>query len=187
MRLQQYLLSLIFVGLCTGTALAQTGAIPALFSRTLNLPVVGLASSETAQVNVVNLAAPVPAGTNGGSSPVGGATASCSGSITFYNSSGGAVGSSASFTIGSSQIFSATLPYSDSSSAGTSTSGRTAIRALVIIGATNSAATLCSLAANIETFDTATGVTHVHVDGTSSTLTGLLSLLPTDERQGAQR
>jgi hypothetical protein len=103
------------------------------------------------------------------------------------NSSGGAVGSSASFTIGSSQIFSATLPYSDSSSAGTSTSGRTAIRALVIIGATNSAATLCSLAANIETFDTATGVTHVHVDGTSSTLTGLLSLLPTDERQGAQR
>ena len=66
MRLQQYLLSLIFVGLCTGTALAQTGAIPALFSRTLNLPVVGLASSETAQVNVVNLAAPVPAGTNGG-------------------------------------------------------------------------------------------------------------------------
>lgn len=189
MRFQKFVPLLMVVGLCAGTALAQLPVIPSSFSRTVNLPVIGLASSETAQVNVVNLAPSAQPVTTGGISTSRGATPSCAGSIAFYNGSGSAIGSSTSFTIGSGQIFSATLPYSDTSTTATAASGRTAIRAVVTITGTNTLSTPCAPSANIETFDTATGVTHVHVEGSSAlvTLTGLLSGLSTEPTPGAQR
>ena len=82
MRFQKFVPSLMLVGLLTGTALAQEAALPFSLSRTVNLPVVGLASSETAQVNVVNLAPSAQPVNNGGTAPSGGNTASCTGSIT---------------------------------------------------------------------------------------------------------
>jgi hypothetical protein len=182
MRIQEFVPSLLLVGLLTGTALAQDAAMPFSFSRTVNLPVVGLASSETAQVNVVNLAPSAQPVNSGGTAPSGGNTASCTGAITFYDISGSTVTSSASFTIGTGQIFSATLPYSQISTSSTSASSRTAIRAVVTSTGTASLTSPCSLAANIETFDTATGVTHVHVEGGTLPLAGLLPVLQSLQR-----
>jgi hypothetical protein len=173
------------MSLCAETALAQHPSALSTISRTVNLPVVGLASSETAQVNVINLASSFMAAT--GAVPSEGTTASCTGGITFYNASGNIIGSSASFTIGSGQIFSATLPYSEISTSSTSASGRTSIRAVVAITGTNTAATPCSLASNVETFDTATGVTHVHAEGSTVSFASLLGILESVQSQGAAR
>jgi hypothetical protein len=141
----------------------------------VNLPVVGLASSETAQVNVVNLASTFLFIIGDFSS---GTTAACTGAISFYDSSGNAIGSATSFTINSGQIFSATVPYSaivpaDRPPTG---NGRTTIRATVALNRTTSGGIPCSPSSNIETFDTASGVTHVHVEsgGTFLGLPGLL-------------
>jgi hypothetical protein len=180
MRLQRFVPLLMVLGLWTGAALAQNAALPATLSRTVNLPVVGLASSETAQVNVVNLAPSAQPVT--GSTPTGGNSASCTGGITFYNASGNALSSSSSFTIGTGQIFSATLPYSEISTSSSSAGARTAIRAVVTITGTPGVLAPCSLAANIETFDTSTGVTHVHVEGGTLALSGLFAGLGPLER-----
>jgi len=165
--------SLIAISLFAGAALAQP-AIPDTFPTTVNLPVVGLASSETAQVNVVNLAGSFLIISGAFSL---GATASCTGAISFYDASGNAIGSPTSFTINSGQTFSATVPYSAIIPADRppSGNGRTTVRASVTINRTNTAGIPCSPASNLETFDTATGVTHVHVEG-GGTFWGLAGL-----------
>jgi hypothetical protein len=159
MRLQKFLPALIAVSLGTGVSRAQE---PSSLPRVVNLAVVGLASSETAQVNVVNLAPSVQSVTPG-SVPAEGAKALCTGGITFYNSSGNIITSSPSFAIGTRQIFSATLPYSETLPTNGTSGARTAVWATVTIGGDNTA-NACAPAANIETFDTATGVTHLHVE-----------------------
>jgi len=158
-------LSVIAISLCACAALAQ---LPATLPRTVNLPVVGLASSETAQVNVVNLAPSVMAVTTGGSLPSEGSIASCKGGITFYDAAGTLINTPAAttFTIGTGQIFSAALAYSDIAAGDRpSGNGRTAVRATVTLNGTDAGGAPCTLASNIETFDTAAGVTHVHVEG----------------------
>jgi len=142
---------LIAISMCACAALAQP-ALPTTSQRTVNLPVVGLASSETAQVNV---ASPGFTGVTNAPFPT-----PCTGTITFYDGSGAAIGSPASFSITLAQVASASVPYSDVP--GTSGNSRTIVRARVT---TNSG---CSVTANIETFDAATGVTHVHIEGGST-------------------
>ena len=150
---------LIAISMFACAAFAQP-ALPTFPPVTVNLPVVGLASSETAQVNV---ASPGFTGITDAPFPT-----PCTGTITFYSASGAAIGSPASFSITLAQVSSATLPYSDVT--GTTGNARTIIRARVT---TNAA---CSVTANIETFDTTTGVTHVHVEG-ATTFAGLAGLL----------
>jgi hypothetical protein len=160
---------LISICLWTGTTFAQTAA--PIYTRTVNLPVVGLASSETAQVNVVNLAPSVAPVVTGGAVPTGGITASCTGGITFYDTNGNSI-TSATFTIGSGQIYSAPLAYSAIPPSGDrpSGNGRTAIWSTVTINGPNNSSTPCLLASNVETFDTMTGVTHVHTEGSTVAL-----------------
>jgi hypothetical protein len=63
---------------------------------------IGVGSTETVQISVANLA----------SNPTnGGAAASCTGSITFNNTTGNPIGTSTSFTVTAGQIFSASLPF----------------------------------------------------------------------------
>jgi hypothetical protein len=157
MHFQRFALLLIAVSVGTSTALAQHVSAGSTVTRDVNLPAVGLASSETAQINVVNLASASSSGT----------TASCTGTITFYNASGSAIGSTTSFTIGTGQISSASLPYSD-----TGATGRTSIRGVVTLTETAGSGVPCALASDIETYDAATGVTHVHAGGTAARGTG---------------
>jgi hypothetical protein len=145
---------LIAIFLGSGAALAQ---LPAALPIVMNLPVVGLASSETAQVNVAYLLQTTLEVLPANATP---STPSCTGTITFYNAAGSALGTPASFSITTGQIYSTTLPYSDVT--GSSGNGRTVIRAAVTTNAP------CAVNTNIETYDTATGVTHVHVEGPSA-------------------
>ena len=114
-------------------------------TRTISLPPAGLGSTETARINVVNVASASSSGT----------AASCTGTISFLNASGTAIGSATSFTVTSGQISSASLPFSSAGLSGV----RGEIRGEIQLTLTSGIP--CSLAFSFETFDTATGASHI--------------------------
>ena len=112
--------------------------------RSVTLAPMGLAVSDTAQINVLNTASDSSTGT----------AASCTGTIAFVDTSGQAIGTASSFTVTSGQTFSAKLAGGSS---------RQVIHAVVT--ATLGSDTPCQLYVAMETYDTSTGVTHVFLDG----------------------
>jgi hypothetical protein len=135
---------------CVFTALGFAQGLPTTLSFTQNysFPPVGLASSETAQVNVINIAKP--------SSAAGATAPSCTGTITFTNASGIAIGSSpVSFTTTGSDVSSTPLNFSQVGASGV----RGEFVASVQLTVPSKAP--CSLVFSRETFDTSTGATHV--------------------------
>jgi hypothetical protein len=130
------------------SAAAQTSAT---FTRDFNYPPVGIASTETIQINVLNNAAASSSGT----------AASCTGTITFKNASGTTIGTAATFSGTSGQVFSASLPFSKAGATGT----RAEIVGSVQLTTSTSSSTPCALAQSLETFDTSSGVTHVFLGG----------------------
>ncbi len=135
-------------------ALAQTSTTSGTVTQTSNTPVVGLASSETAQINVVNVASASSSGT----------AASCTGTISFLNASGTAIGTATTFTIASGVISSVSLPFAKVGVTGT----RTEIRGVITHTVTLNSGVPCSLEATLETYDTSTGVTHVYLSNIAS-------------------
>jgi hypothetical protein len=135
------------VSALAGAAMAQTTTTGTI-TRESNLPAVGLAPSETAQVNVVNLATASSSGT----------AASCSGTIAFVNGSGATIGTATPVTVTSGEIKSASLPFSMTGAA-----SRTEIRAVLTLTETSGSGVPCALSSSFETYDTASGVTHVYV------------------------
>lgn len=133
---------------CAAGAFAQTSSTTT--TREMTFPPIGLAGSETAQINVVNVAAPSSSGT----------AASCTGTISFLNASGAVIGSATNFTVTSGQISSASLPF-----AKTAASGRTEVRGVVALTESSTSTAPCDLQISMETFDTSTGVTHVYLSG----------------------
>ncbi len=120
------------------------------------LPPAGVASTETIQVNVVNNAV----------APASAPAPSCTGTIAFYNTSGSIIGTAAPFTIGDGEIFSAMLPFA---STGASAS-RTVVQAKITLTGSatgESSAPRCVMASSLEIFDTASGVTHTFVSGST--------------------
>jgi hypothetical protein len=153
--------SLILTCVFATCALAQTAA-PS-FTRDYNFPPVGLASSETAQLNVVNIA-PTPSNANA-SAP------SCTGTVTFSNSGGTAIGKPTSFTTMGSQITSVQLTYSQLQLPSTDVRGE--FIASVQLTTSFPPTTPCALVFSLETFDTMSGVTHIYL-GNSATGTALI-------------
>jgi hypothetical protein len=142
-----------------GCAFGQ-GATTASFTRDYAFPPVGLAGSETAQINLVNIAE---------ASTAAGATApTCTGTVTFANASGKTIGTPASFTTTGSQVTSIQLTFSQLGSSGT----RGQFVASVQLASAFPPAAPCSLVFSLETFDNSSGVTHVYL-GNSSTGTAL--------------
>jgi len=127
------------------TTTTTTSTYPPQFS----FPPVGVAPTETAQINVANLASNSSSGT----------AASCTGTISFLDSAGATIGTAASFTVTSGQIFAAMLPFT---SIGSST--RAEIRGLVQ-WTTSSSTAPCNLQSSFELFDTSSGVTHLVMGG----------------------
>jgi hypothetical protein len=124
------------------------------------LPPIGLAGSETAQVNLINTATTATPST-------GAVEPSCTGTITFYNASGSIIGSATSFTAGSGQIVSVSLPYASTGASGS----RIVIRVGIVLLATATGPQPpppCALASSLETYDTATGVTHLFASGVAA-------------------
>lgn len=144
---------LLLAGLSAG-AWAQTTTTSTV-TQTFHLPQVGLAASETAQVNVTNLAANASNGT----------AASCTGTISFVNPGGSTIGTAASFTVASGKTDSVTLPY-----ASTAASGRTEVRGVITLTTTSSAPAPCNLVSSMETFDSTSGVTHAYFAGPQATV-----------------
>jgi hypothetical protein len=164
-------------GTTTVTSIGAVSVSPCVYSslcgdipeqqspRNIVLPPMGFGGTETAQVSVVNTAP--------GSS---GVAASCQGSVSFYDPSGSIVGTSSSFTVGTGQIFSAKLPHASTGAAGLSTLIRaeiglsTAPSTGSILGSAPSvpATHPCELVFSLETYDSATGITHAVVSGTTA-------------------
>ena len=120
------------------------------------LPPAGIASTETLQVNVVNNA----------NAPASAPAPSCTGTIAFYSTSGSIIGTATPFTIGDGEIFSAMLPFA---STGASAS-RTVVQAKVTLTGSatgDNSSPRCVIASSLEIFDTASGVTHAFVSGTT--------------------
>jgi hypothetical protein len=134
------------------TAFGQT-TVTTNYAPSPTLPPVGLAATETVQVNVVNTAAAFPNGT----------VPSCSGTITFYNAHGSVIGTPTSFTVGSGQILSVTLPYASTGASGLRTVVRAGIATMETIAGFGIPP--CVLGSSLETYDSATGVTHTFVAG----------------------
>lgn len=118
-------------------------------TETSNTPPIGLASSETAQINVVNTA----------SASKNGAAASCTGTISFLNASGAVIGTATPFTVASGVISSVSLPFAKTGVTGT----RTEISGVITLTVTPNSGVPCSLQATLETYDSSTGVTHAYL------------------------
>ena len=146
----QRLAMTVFAVVIVPCVVAQTSTT---FTRTLTFPPVGLGSTETAEVNVVNVA----------SNSSNGTAASCAGSISFLNASGTTIASATTqFTVTSGQIFSAHLPFANSGG----TAPRTAIRGSAqLTSPTGNPHPPCDLQVSMATYDTSTGATHVVLTG----------------------
>lgn len=130
---------------------------PPTITRNSSFPPVGLAASETMQVNVANLAENPATVTS--TAPA----ASCTGSISFFNAAGTPIGTSTSFTVTAGETQSATMTLAKAGITGTT---RAEIRAVIQSVTTEGRdAPPCSLASSLETFDTTLGVTHVYLSG----------------------
>ena len=153
MSFQRAFVTILTVGALAATAaMAQTTTTtPTTSPREATYPPVGLAATETLQINVANLASNSSSGT----------AASCTGTVTFVNPSGATIGTVASFTVTSGQTSSVSLPF-----AKTGASARTEIRS--IVGYTVTSDVPCSLASSLETYDTSTGVTHLFLSNDAS-------------------
>jgi hypothetical protein len=98
--------ALVFAASAVWMAAAASAQSTNTFTRDFRFPPVGIASTETIQINVVNNASNSSSGT----------AASCAGTVTFTNASGAAIGTATSFTVTSGQVFSASLPFLESRS-----------------------------------------------------------------------
>lgn len=164
MFLRRYLNGLLICAVLAAGTMAQTTTTSGTVTRETTTPPIGLGSSETAQINVVNTA----------TASSGGTAASCTGSISFLNASGTAIGTATTFTVTSGQISSVTLPFTKAGASGT----RTEVRGMVSLTVTTgSGAAPCALSTSLETYDSSTGATHVYLanaDGGGNYLGGSL-------------
>lgn len=142
--------ALVLIACMAGMALSAAAQTSTTFTRDFSYPPVGISSTETLQINVLNQDTASSSGT----------AASCTGTITFKNASGTTIGTATSFSVTSGQVFSASLPFSKAGATGT--------RAEIVgsVQLTSSSAP-CALANSLETFDTSSGVTHVFLTGSS--------------------
>ena len=122
-------------------------------TRDTTIGPVGVGSTETVQINVANLA----------SNSTSGAAASCTGSITFNNSTGNAIGASTTFTVTAGQISSAALPFAKIGG-----TARTEVIGVIALTTTSTSQAPCELHYSLETYDTGTGATHVYLSSAAA-------------------
>jgi hypothetical protein len=153
---------LLIAGISGACAFGQGQTGTSTVTRDFVFPPVGLGSTETAQVNLVNIAPASTAST---------ATApSCTGTVTFASATGATIGQANPFTAASGQIASVSLPFSSAGISGT----HGVILVSVQQTTTIPSAARCSLVFSLDIFDTATGETHVFVGNASSNATPLM-------------
>lgn len=141
---------LSFAAVLSGSAVAQTTTLTR--TSTYTFPLVGLATSESIEVNLINLASNLSNGT----------AASCTGSVTFMNAAAGTViGGATNFTLAANAVAS----ISPSTTSNVVYTGNRALMRVVLETTTTNPGVPCSLASTLTTFDTSSGVTHVLLVG----------------------
>ena len=131
------------IALAASAAFAQTTTT----ARARYFEPVGLGSTETLQINLLNSASASSSGT----------AASCTGSVSFLNASGAAIGSAKTYAVAGGQVVSFSLPFSSA--------GATARTEIVVSITPTSSSAPCALSTTLETFDTGSGATHIHIGG----------------------
>jgi len=154
MSIHKVFLTLI-LGSCGLSALmAQT--TPTVVTRQASFAPVGVALTETMQVNLFNQA----------SNSSNGTAASCTGSVSFVDASGKAIsGAGGTFTVAAG----VTQPISlmgNKANSSTTTGSRAEIRAVVTLNIIHG--TPCSLVDTLELFDSTTGALHLFLNGGNS-------------------
>lgn len=146
MSMKNFNISFALAVVLTGSAFAQVSVIRA---SEYSFPLVGLASTETIGVNLINLD---PNSTNGNA-------ASCTGSVAFMTATNPALVGMTTFTLAARVATSINLPFSSS--------GLTGIRGLIrtVVTSITTSGIPCSLSYSLNTFDTGTGATHVFLVG----------------------
>ncbi len=135
--------------LLAASAFGQTTTTTTTYTRTAALAPIGLALTETIQVNLTNTA----------TASSGGTAASCGGSVSLLNAAGAVVGTATTFTATSGQTVSVKLPYASAGASGQ----RAILRPVITLTGTSNVP--CNLDTSLETYDTATGVTHIYQSG----------------------
>jgi hypothetical protein len=141
---------------------AQSAAVPAATTRQYVFPPVGLGSTETASITVVNTAAS-PALTQDNALPQ---SPSCSGTISFSNANG-AIGSPTTFQVGMDQFKTVTLPFASAGLTGI----RGEIQGMVSLNVSNLQAIPCALMFSLEIYDSTTGQTHAVLNNSVANVT----------------
>ena len=156
MKTYTYLNLIAVASLTALSAMAQpVTTTTAASTRTTALPPFGLGTTETARINLTNVAAASQAGT----------AASCEGSVAFLNAAGTTIGTATPFKIATLVTTSVSLPFS----AAGLTGPHGVVRATVTLNrpatSTTSPAPPCSLLTSLETFEIVSGATHLFVPG----------------------
>jgi len=148
-------------------------------TSTIVLPPVNLSSTETAKLNIMSAAAGYP----GWSS-----VTTCQAVVTFYRRDGSIIGEAGTFSVGSSsQVFSAELPYASAGLQASPDVVSTDVTLTAFGGAFSTPSPPippCAVVFSLETFDSATGVSHIVVpgqaeeNGSAVTNIGAVSTLP---------
>ena len=148
--IKTFVCSLIAV---TGMSVAfADSTASASVTPTINLPPVGLGSTQTLEVNVANVASNSSSGT----------AASCTGTVTFVDATGKAIGAAQPFTLTAGQTSPLRLPFASSGG----TAPRTTLRAVVSLTVpTTTPRPPCTLDVSVDIFDTNTGATAAVISG----------------------
>jgi len=144
-------------------SLAAGGQTTTIITSTLSQTSgpLGLGSTETLRVDLTNVATTIAATTSAAT------TASCTGTVSFLNASGAAIGTAIPFTVASGVTFPVNLAFMNAGFTG----NRGELR--VVIALTRTPGVPCQLETSISTFDTSSGATHLYVAGPS-----LLAIFP---------
>lgn len=155
--------SLFLLPALLGCAFGQGSTGSASITRDYSFPPTGLASTEIAQVNVVNIAQ--------ASSSANAVAPSCTGTVTFTSASGTAIKTNASatsagvsFTTTGAQVFSTQLSFKDLAATGT----RGEFVASVQLTTSVPSKAPCSLVFSLETFDSTSGATHIFLGNSAA-------------------
>ncbi len=150
MSIRKFLMTVILGASGVSALLAQsTTAV----THQSSFPPVGVALTETIQVNLFNQAAAANNGT----------AASCTGSVAFLDATGKAIsGAGGTFTVAAGVTQSISLLGSKANTSST-TGSRAEVRAQISLTSTHG--TPCSLVDTLETFDSTTGATHIFLVG----------------------
>jgi hypothetical protein len=143
------------MGLLASAALfAQTTTTTSTVTQ--SLPPFGLGSTETARIDLTNLASASSSGT----------AASCTGTVAFVNSTGATIGTATTYTVTTGQTVPVSLAFASTGFTGS----RGELR--VVITATRTSGVPCQLHASLQTYDTSSGATHLYVADEFTLTTG---------------